>query len=65
VPPAGFLRLAERCWDRAPRTVRLATVHFIPRGGKSPEDNCRMYEPLIAEAAKQKADLVVLPETLT
>ena len=28
-------------------------------------DNCRMYEPLIAEAAKQKADLVVLGETIT
>jgi predicted amidohydrolase len=49
----------------SPRTVRLATVHFRPSGGKSPEDNRRMYEPLIAEAAKQKADLVVLGETLT
>lgn len=28
-------------------------------------DNCRKFEPLIAEAARQKADLVVLPETLT
>jgi predicted amidohydrolase len=49
----------------APRTVRLATVHFMPKGGKTPADNCRMYEPLIAEAAKQKADIVVLGETLT
>src|SRR5439155_2036253 len=49
----------------APRKVRLATVHFRPSGGKSPEDNCRQYEPLIAEAAKQKADLIVLGETLT
>ena len=48
-----------------PRTVRLATVHYIPRGGKSPMDNCRQYEPFIAEAAKQHADLVVLGETLT
>jgi predicted amidohydrolase len=48
-----------------PRKVRLATVHFVPRGGHSPEDNRRMYEPLIAEAARQKADLVVLGETLT
>jgi predicted amidohydrolase len=47
------------------RKVRLAAVHFRPQGGKSPFDNCRMYEPLIAEAAKQKADLVVLGETLT
>ena len=48
-----------------PRPVRLAAVHFRPSGGKSPADNCRMYEPLIAEAARQKADLVVLGETLT
>jgi predicted amidohydrolase len=48
-----------------PRKVRLATVHFRPKGGKTPLDNCRMYEPLIAEAAKQKADLVVLGETIT
>ncbi|MCH7729255.1 MAG: carbon-nitrogen hydrolase family protein, partial [Planctomycetes bacterium] len=47
------------------RKVRLATVHFRPTGGKSPADNCRMFAPLIEKAAKQKADLVVLPETLT
>jgi predicted amidohydrolase len=49
----------------APRKVRLATVHFSPHGGKTPMDNCRMYDPLIAQAAEQKADLVVLGETLT
>ena len=49
----------------APRKVRLATVHFRPTGGKTPEDNCRMYEPFVAAAARQKADLVVLGETLT
>jgi predicted amidohydrolase len=47
------------------RTVRLATVHFRPSGGQTPEDNRRMYEPFIAEAARQDADLVVLGETLT
>lgn len=47
-----------------PRTVRLATVHFRP-SGKSPQTNCQDYSPLIASAAKQKADLVVLGETLT
>ncbi len=47
------------------RTVRLATVHFKPSGGRAPADNCRMYEPLIAEAARRRADLVVLGETLT
>jgi predicted amidohydrolase len=46
------------------RKVRLAAVHFRP-SGKSPAENCREYEPLIVEAAKQKADLVVLGETIT
>lgn len=48
-----------------PRTARLATVHFLPKGGKTPADNRKMFEPFIAEAAKQKADIVVLGETLT
>lgn len=51
-PPAG-------------RKVRLATVHYRPQGGKSAADNCRQFAPLIAKAARQHADLVVLPETLT
>lgn len=45
------------------RRVRLATAHFVPRGGKTPEGNCRLFAPLLAEAARQKADLVVLGET--
>jgi predicted amidohydrolase len=48
-----------------PRIVRLATVHYQPREGKAPADKCKLFEPLIAKAAQQKADLVVLPETLT
>jgi len=48
-----------------PRIVRLAAVHFQPRGGKTPMDNCKMFETHIAEAARQKADLVVLGETIT
>lgn len=51
-PPAG-------------RKVRLASVHFRPEGGKTAAGNCRLFAPHIAEAARQKADLVVLPETLT
>jgi predicted amidohydrolase len=47
------------------RTARLATIHFQPHGGKSPQGNCELFAPLIADAARQKADLVVLPETLT
>ena len=49
----------------APRKVRLATIHLQPKEGKNPADKPPQYAPLIAEAAKQKADLVVLGETLT
>ncbi len=55
----------QMCEPPAPRKVRLAAVHFKPSGGKTPLDNCKQYAPLIAEAAKQKADLVVLGETIT
>jgi predicted amidohydrolase len=48
----------------APRKVRLATIHYRPEG-KTAEANRRLFAPLIEEAARQKADLVVLPETLT
>ncbi len=47
------------------RKVRLATVHFRPKGGKTPLGNCRLFEPMIEEAARKNADLVVLPEVLT
>jgi predicted amidohydrolase len=47
------------------RMVRLATVHFLPSAGSLPADKCRLFAPLIAEAASERADLVVLPETLT
>lgn len=46
------------------RKVRLAAAHFRPTG-KSPQENCRQFEPLVEEAARQKADLLVLGETLT
>lgn len=49
----------------APRKARLASAHFLPKEGKNPTDKPPQFAPLIAEAAKQKADLVVLGETLT
>ncbi|MEX0741905.1 MAG: carbon-nitrogen hydrolase family protein, partial [Phycisphaeraceae bacterium] len=49
----------------APRIVRLAAVHYRPRGAKTPLDACRQYRPLIEEAARRQANLVVLGETLT
>lgn len=48
----------------APRTVRLAAVHLKP-SGKTPEENRKQYVPMIEAAARQRADLVVLGETLT
>jgi predicted amidohydrolase len=47
------------------RLVRLAAVHYRPSSGKTPEEKRRQFAPLIDEAARQHADLVVLPETLT
>ena len=49
----------------APRKVRLATIHYVPKGGKTAMDSCRQFAPLITDAAEKKANLVVLPETLT
>ena len=48
-----------------PRLVRLATIHYQPRPGKTPAEKCRLFAPLIEKAAAEKADLIVLPETLT
>src|SRR5439155_19874539 len=44
----GGISLAESAAP-AGRKVRLASVHFRPEGGKTPEGNCRLFEPLIAE----------------
>lgn len=49
----------------APRKVRLASVHYRPRGAKTLMDACRQFAPLIEEGARRKADLIVLGETLT
>jgi len=49
----------------APRIVHLATVHYRPHGGRTVADNRRQFAPLIADAARQGADLIVLPEALT
>ncbi|NOS72560.1 MAG: carbon-nitrogen hydrolase family protein [Verrucomicrobia bacterium] len=49
----------------ATRKVRLATVHYVPNGGKTAMDSCRQFARFIKDAARQKADLLVLPETIT
>lgn len=48
-----------------PRLVRLAAVHYRPEAGRTPAEKREQFGPLIAKAAEQKADLVVLPEVLT
>lgn len=47
------------------RKVRLATIHLQPKQGKMPQEKPPQFASLIEEAARQKVDLVVLPETLT
>ncbi len=47
------------------RKVRLAAIHYTPKGGTTTMENCEQFAPLIAEAAAQDVNLVVLPETLT
>ena len=67
-PPGGRIEWSEVSLAETAtpvgRKVRLAAAHFKP-SGKSAAANCQEAAPLIAEAAKQKADLIVLGETLT
>lgn len=53
----------EACDAPASRKVRLATIHYQPKG-KSLRENCEEFAPLLEEAAKKKANLVVLGETI-
>jgi predicted amidohydrolase len=67
--PSGRVEWAgmklEETSSPPPRKVRLATVHLRPQKGKTSAEKCEQFAPAIAEAARQGADLVVLPETLT
>lgn len=66
--PGGMIEWSEpylfETVPPTPRTVRLVAVHLKPKG-KTPAANREQYVPLIEEAARQRADLVVLGETLT
>ena len=50
---------------RPVRKVRLAAVHLQPREGRLPADKPPQFKAAIEAAARARADLVVLPETLT
>ncbi|MEZ6123740.1 MAG: carbon-nitrogen hydrolase family protein [Planctomycetaceae bacterium] len=68
-PPKSEVRWSNLTFEPAdapaPRRIRLAAVHFQPRDGHTAEEKCEQFAPLIAQAAQQQADLIVLPETLT
>ena len=49
----------------AQRLARLATAHFRPEQGTTAAEKREQFVPLIAKAAAERADLLVLPETLT
>ncbi len=55
----------EKIAPPAPRKIKIAAAHLQPHAGKNPADKPPQFAPLIAEAARQKAELIVLPETLT
>jgi predicted amidohydrolase len=66
-PPRGRIQWSEISFkETSPpvgRRVRLAAAHFRP-SGKSAATNREEAAPLVAQAAAQKADLIVLGETL-
>ena len=68
-PPKGSVEWSEISLSQCPappdRKVRLATVHYRPKASKTSIEHCRQFASFIEEAARQNADLVVLPETLT
>lgn len=68
-PPSGRVEWSDVSWLETsppqPRIVRLATIHYRPRDGKTPLEKSKLFAPLIESAAARKAELVVLPETLT
>jgi predicted amidohydrolase len=67
--PGGRVEWTDLSFAKTPspgaRIARLATVHYCPREGKTPREKCELFAPLIENAARRKADLVVLPECLT
>jgi len=68
--PGGAVRWTEIAFDPIEtltrRKVTLAAIHHDLSGsGRNSEQNRELLAPLVAEAADQGADLVVLPEFLT
>jgi predicted amidohydrolase len=55
----------EKTSAPAARKVRLAAVNHRPRGSKTARENLDQFASVLAEAARQKADIVCLPEAIT
>ena len=55
----------EKIDDPGSRTVRLATIHHQPGNSSGPKENLQQFAKLIEQAAKEKADIVCLPEGIT
>jgi predicted amidohydrolase len=55
----------EKTAAPAARKVRLAAVNHRPRGKTTPRENLENFAKVVVEAARQKADIVCLPEGIT
>ena len=68
-PPKSSVTWKNFTWravmSQDERRVKLAAIHFQPRDGATPDDKRKLFAPLVADAADQGADLIVLPESLT
>ncbi|MEW5979756.1 MAG: carbon-nitrogen hydrolase family protein [Acidobacteriota bacterium] len=50
---------------RTGRKVRIATLHYIPPDGSTPEKNRQFYAEKVEQAGKAGADIVCLGESIT
>ena len=57
--------MSSRWTPPAPRKVRLASVHHRPRNSDGPRANVETFADLVRRAAREKADIVCLPEGIT
>ena len=68
-PPRSQIEWADIHFQRVeqpqPRSVTIAAIHYRPEKGHSSAEKREQFAPLIVNAASRKADLIVLPETLT
>lgn len=59
------ISVREAAPPRSGRTVRVATLHYIPPDGSTPEKNRQFYAEKVEQAGKAGADIVCLGESIT